>query len=354
MKTSQAISPQLFGEIAAKVGHLSSKSVNTNVFTGIRYAPEDAVGLPYVSVRSMLAVPGIFRDLMDYQLNAALFPYAKKLLGMESPAPDCAPEDKEQLVSRALLGEQDAVNARLRQVLLPLQDDQYVSVTPLESSGLGALLRFRIKPYLDPENEIPGWRKPKLASMPIGGKKPQNVGIRVRDMACLFIETPTVNATIQSAVRAAYKGIRVLPSVKLLHQWRDSGQLASLCAGLGNRTEKDLFYESVQPLARNILERANIASIQVRTRLEDQTEDDREEAWGEIEARLDFVQFRFIKPELRTPKWAKRAAWAISDAIAPWLIQQAGKRNLSEAGPKLILTASAKTVLVDAFARELT
>jgi hypothetical protein len=366
-----------FAQIASSTGHISSKTVNTNVLSGVRYAAEDAVRLPYVSVRSMLAVPGTPMELLDYQGNAALSRYAKKLLGIvdagpqslkeksgnkptgaqadlineKSQIPDCTREDKEGLRHRALIGDQEEVNARLRQVLLPLPDGRYVSVTPLESSGLGALLHSRIKPYLDPENKIPGWRRPKLASMPIGGTKPQNVGIRVRDMVCLFVKTPNANSEIRSAVRAAFNGVRLLPSVKLLYQWRDSGQVASLCSGLGNRTEKDLFSESVQPLAQNILENARNASLQVKALLERQSEETRDEAWAEIGAQVGFVQLGFITPALRSPKWAERAAWAVTNALSDWLLKQA-KQTAPGPTELLVLTASAKTVLVATLARE--
>ena len=338
---------------------------------------------PYVSVRSMLAVPAISLALMDYQGNAALSRYAKSLLGIsggtagdsntksvkktKAPILDCPPEDREALNSRALIGEQDSVNARLRQVLLHREGNEYVSVTPLESSGLSALLQRRIQPLMDPKNgKIKDSRKPRLASMPIGGSKPQNVGVRVRDMACLFVMTPTTNFVVQAAIRAAFNGVRVLPAVTLLHQWRNSGQLANLGAGLGARDDKDRFAESVHPLAQSILERAGIASLQVHALLErhfesrrkegyteNRLEDDREEAWAEIEARLGFVQLGFLRPELRSPQWAERAAWAITNAINHWLIREAKKRTRTEPGPSPILTDAGKTVLVNALAKGL-
>lgn len=382
MKKTKGALPS-FAEIVGKTGHISSKTVNTNVFTSVRYGPDDAAPLPYVSARSMLAVPGLSMELMDYQGNAALSRYAKKLLGIDDVSsenikkksvsklaaaaptgpvkeklliPDCTPTDQEGLQHRALIGEQDEVNARLRQVLLPLSDGRYVSVTPLESSGLSALLRSRIRPLIDPDpdQKIQRWRKPLLASMPIGGSKPQNVGIRVRDMACLFVKTPTANFAVQSAIRAAFNGIRVLPAVTLLHEWRKSGQLAKVCAGLDNMTEKALFAESVQPLVRNLLERASVASIQVHGLLESQSADDREEAWAEIEARLGFVQSGFLKPEMRSPRWGERSAWAITNAIDNWLIRCAEKNLRTEPGDNPVLTASAKTLLVNTLVRELT
>lgn len=374
-----------FTDIASKVGHISSKTVNTNVFAAVRYAPEDVVSLPYVSVRTMLAVPGMSQALMDYQGNAALSRYAKSLLGiaeppaqgsntksvkkLQAPLPECPPETRKRLNSRELIGEQDSVNARLRQVLLYNREgrgnpDDYVSVTPLESSGLGALLRSKVQPLMAREKEK---IRPRLASMPIGGSKPQNVGIRVRDMACLFVGTPTADFTAQSATRAAFNGIQVLPTEKLLHQWRNSGQLSRLCAGLGNRAEKDRFAQSVHPLAQDILKRARIASIQVEALLErhseslrkagwteSQVEDDREEAWAEVEVRLGVVQFGFLKPELRSPEWGERTAWAITNAIDHWLIRESKKKVQTESEERPILTDSAKMALLNALAKGLT
>jgi hypothetical protein len=208
--------------------------------------------------------------------------------------------------------------------------------------------------------------RPRLASMPIGGSKPQNVGIRVRDMACLFVGTPRADFMVQSAIRAAFNGIQVLPTEKLLHQWRNSGQLSRLCAGLDNRAEKDRFAQSVQPLAQDILERARVACRQVEALLEhhseglrkagwteSQVENDREEAWAEIEARLGAVQFGFLKPGLRSPEWSERAAWAITNDIDRWLIRESKKKIQTEPREHLILTDSAKTVLVNVLANVL-
>ncbi len=126
------------------------------------------------------------------------------------------------------------------------------------------------------------------------------------------------------------------------------------CAPAWTNDKKALFAESVQPLVRNLLERTSVASIQVHGLLKSQSADDREEAWAEIEARLGFVQSGFLKPEMRSPRWGSGPHGPSQMPLIIGLFGVPKKMIRTESGDNPILTASAKTVLVNTLARELT
>ena len=150
--------------------HFSFKTVNSNASAGgVRLDAADALSLPYVSARTLLA-QGI-SCMTDYTKNAGRiathFKHAKQARmaasGMvpkkqadKDDAPDLVPDELEAVgdaLARCTQGRlEDGCDAfldpRLRQLLLPCTDEagavSYRSVTPLTAGGLCQIVRAHV------------------------------------------------------------------------------------------------------------------------------------------------------------------------------------------------------------------
>lgn len=209
--------------MAAMVTH-SAKSVNSNAQqVGVRVAQDSYLPLPYVSVRTegpgrvpleTLMLGGAGTATASLQVLALL---DNNDLALEAPEEDrAAIAALQPLLAAGYAFNTDSVGMRMKQVLLPSQEeDGYISLSPLHAPGLSTRLRGLLKKEADTRPD--GVRKRPMLALSIGGKNPQNLGLRIRDMQRIPVfEAPAVDPRIQQAYRLQHKGTSLHPDQTLL------------------------------------------------------------------------------------------------------------------------------------------
>jgi len=250
--------------------HFSFKTVNSNASAGgVRLDAADALSLPYVSARTLLA-QGI-SCMTDYTKNAGRiathFKHAKQARmaasGMvpkkqadKDDAPDLVPDELEAVgdaLARCTQGRlEDGCDAfldpRLRQLLLPCTDEagavSYRSVTPLTAGGLCQIVRAHVavsneanklgREEWQKEKEKTLKKNPKAVIAPfptrsvqsaqlgIGGSNPQNVGGLVREMQHpMYMGAPQAKGGLRQALAMHHKGVDLKIPLKLVRKYAD-------------------------------------------------------------------------------------------------------------------------------------
>lgn len=160
---------------ASRLVHFSGKTVNSNApACGVRIERDGGLDLPLVGVRTLLA-DGV-SVLLDYTQNAGKTATVVKQMRLadSGEAPETVPEEQIQVIRRVVAEATvsayeegaDWVSPRLRQILLPKGEGQYVAVSPLGSGGLSALLNKKLAAM--PERR----KKFRHALLGIGGSNP--------------------------------------------------------------------------------------------------------------------------------------------------------------------------------------
>lgn len=214
---------------ASQLVHFSGKTVNSNVpACGVRVGGDGGLDLPLVGVRTLLA-DGIAAPL-DYTQNAGKTATLVKQMRLadSGEASETVPADQladiRRVVAEATVSAYeegtDWVSPRLRQLLLPRDQGEYVAVTPLGCGGLSALLNQKLAAL--PERK----RQFRHALLGIGGSNPQNVGALVREEMRnpLLFSSPRENPLARRVLAIHYKGVSLgLPHRPLedYHLWRE-------------------------------------------------------------------------------------------------------------------------------------
>lgn len=235
----------------ASLVHFSFKTVNSNApGGGVRLAQSDALKLPYVAARCLMAASDPIA--LDYIANAgATATVVKQTNAIAEDRAAQAGDDEIAAVEQAL-GEArasrfetgtEAVSIRLRQLLIP-RDDGYVALTPLAAGGVCKTLRQRLRDHDEARRDAPKDEKPRRMHVPtavfgIGGANPQNVGALVRDMQRpMVFFPPRESRSIKRALALHYNGMALqLPedAVTEYRQWREG-----VMAGNGGRIPTDM------------------------------------------------------------------------------------------------------------------
>lgn len=293
-----------YEEQIKRLVHLSGKSVNTNSWEcGVRLARGARLDLPYVSVSTL----GAERVGLDYTKNdtknktASISTQAVAVFNgtVREQYHDVSEADEQMIrglahlcADAAYVGE-PAVDMRLRQILIPVGPaDDYVALTPLQSSGLSALLAERLR--------AEGGRR-QTAVLGIGGSKPYNAGIgrQVRQMRPLVFDAPGADPVVRAAYAIYYKGIRLTPSRKALNNYAQWLQAQARAGADGPiRTNAKVCAEErkhIECIALSVLDRAARArSILQKAQLFD----------GRISSQLDPLVQGLFDAEARTHEWA--------------------------------------------------
>lgn len=202
--------------------HFSFKTINSNIEKGgLRLQTEQALDLPYVSARTLLA-DGIYLPT-DYQANAGKTASLFKVV--KAAALDEKPEDAEDqtlqeiafvktilpdLKSTALVAGAQHIDVRMKQLLIPSDNNHYTSLSPLTAAGICHVINQQVDAVKAEVGELgkeSTLRKIKTAVFGIGGANPQNVGSLVRAMQRpILVEAPTINANIRKALAIYHNG----------------------------------------------------------------------------------------------------------------------------------------------------
>lgn len=204
--------------------HFSFKTINSNIEKGgLRLSDRQVLDLPYVSARTLLA-DGIYLPT-DYQANtgktASLFKVVK------AAALDETPENAEPqtladmqfvktllpaLKAESLVAGAQHIDVRMRQLLIPDENNGYISLSPLTAAGLCHVVNEQvdiIKNEVDALGKDSTIKKIKTAVFGIGGANPQNVGSLVRAMQRpVVVDAPYATKSLQHALSIFHKGFK--------------------------------------------------------------------------------------------------------------------------------------------------
>lgn len=229
-----SLRPELYAETIDNLVTFSHKTTNSNIPAGgVRLAPAQALKLPYVAARTLLAA-GEIPDL-DYTANAGKIATAVKQLRQLLEGKSTAPADEARHL-RAKLAEgardgreigTERVSLRARQLLLPRPDGSYVAVTPLCAGGVSRAIRSAARGHNETLRNPGDTDTSKLRRIPtavfgLGGANPQNVGSLVREMQRpLVFFPPTENRQVKAALAQHFQGIPIRLPRPLLIAFRD-------------------------------------------------------------------------------------------------------------------------------------
>ncbi len=153
--TSENSNEDIFQQALAESVHFSLKTTNSNIEKGgIRLAQSQALDLPYISARTLLA-----DDLLvptDYQANAgktATIFKAVKAAQLNEDLSEAEDEFKRNIAalkphlktafSQPFSAGLDNIDIRMRQLLIP-KDGEYLSISPLSAAGVNLLLNAEV------------------------------------------------------------------------------------------------------------------------------------------------------------------------------------------------------------------
>lgn len=205
--------------------HFSVKTINTNIDKGgIRLSQDQALDLPYISARTLLA-DGL-RIPTDYTANAGKtathFKVIKAAMTDDAvvdtkgnPDPelqliaDALTPSIEQLFDAPYQSGLEHINPRMRQLLIP-KDGSYISLSPITAAGVNYWLNDEIdaiKAQQKNNENDKRFRSPITAVFGIGGANPQNAGSLIRAMQRpIYLSAPTANEEVSQAFRLFYQG----------------------------------------------------------------------------------------------------------------------------------------------------
>lgn len=211
----------IYQQALAESVHFSLKTTNSNIEKGgIRLAQSQALDLPYISARTLLA-----DDLLvptDYQANAgktATIFKAVKAAQLNEDLSEAEDEFKRNATalkphlktafSQPFSAGLDNIDIRMRQLLIP-KDGGYRSISPLSAAGVNILLNAEVD-ALKEQRKIAGkdskLKNIQTAVFGIGGSNPQNVGSLVRAMQRpIVLTSPSLEPETRLAFQYFYKG----------------------------------------------------------------------------------------------------------------------------------------------------
>lgn len=304
--------------------HFALKAGNSNAPAGgVRLTSEDALDLPYVSVRTAIACG---RDVpLDYTGNAN--PWSKIASQIEAYEKGEArpPSDQEEQIVREVMDRArltrhafglQRVPVRLTQLLIEAEHAEggYLAVTPLNSPGLGQLLSTAIQ---ERNTALKDAKRPRIrgANLPWGGANPHNIGARVRAMQSAVVFAPPRSRT--SLKRALYhynNGISLNPPRDMLDQYRGvRAAIDQRSTGDGRSTMRDR--EAEKRLLRGIVSVLHVRAEQAHGVLTKQR--DRLPGGGEplISKGVASATRALIDPDSRYHGWKRDCALVIARRI---------------------------------------
>lgn len=309
-----------YAELAEKMVHFSFKSVNSNIAGGgVRISGEDALPLPYVSVRTLMAY-GVQIN-RDYTKNvgktANIAKQIRAVFSGDEPDTELnGPAIREACktaYSSHIEINCDHVSPRMRQLLIP-KGDSYVALSPVGSGGLHAEINARVNGHNS--NTDKDYVRLRNAQYGIGGANPQNVGGLVREMQRpLFFESPSESRNIKAVLSIHYKGIPLtIPRNLALEYrtWRDTAKSRNdgrIPTDLKTRVQEETF---VKRFSSAVLRRGERA-LDVLNEYNDWLPGNGHPL---VSASVDEVVRGVIDPSDRSREWGHRFSWRMANQIA--------------------------------------
>jgi hypothetical protein len=250
--------------------HYSSKPVNTNASaSGVRLARDDKPEIPFVCYATLNVDRRVTTYIEGGAPAAGPFNQASSVIEgiVDEQYAGCSAEQRRQVLEEAqvldsafVLGG-DLVDARLRQIFIPVAGEEPVLLTPLHSPPFSGELKRRTDAekaaHFDEQSRSSTMLQRRIAILGIGGANNQNVGRNIYPMTRpLVFDAPRENPALRKAFAVHHKGLdlqQLLPKDKVqeLITWRaknraDSGAIEST---METRAEEEQMLRSIARLA---------------------------------------------------------------------------------------------------------
>ncbi|WP_445116235.1 hypothetical protein [Acinetobacter sp. WZC-1] len=248
---SKTIEDDVFQNSLKESVHFSFKTINSNIEKGgIRLSKKQALDLPYISARTLLNED--FLIPTDYQANAGKTASIFKVVKAAMLDDDISSEEVEfqhqveQLKSsiHTVFDEPyqagtEYIDIRMRQVLIPKKDGEYLSISPLTAAGVNYLINQEVDFINEVRKEKDSeFNRIQTAVFGIGGANPQNVGSLVRAMQRpVTLGSPQANEKTRQAFAVFYNGFKfnILCKIKISKGEKQALQALEKWAGILNR-----------------------------------------------------------------------------------------------------------------------
>ncbi len=342
----KTITAEMIDHALTQSVHVSFKTTNSNIPAGgIRLSRSQALDLPYVSARTLLA-DGV--DIpVDYQANSGPMATIFKAIKVVTILPETLEDGQQQQIDQikaklAALADvgfkagTEQVNIRMRQILVPdpiMQPKPYISLSPITATGLCYLINQAVDANNEALKAVPvalkadyAFKRLFTAHVGIGGSNPQNVGSWVRDMQRpLLMSAPKYQNDLRAALRIFYKGFEWFLPYKLMLEYQDV-----VTASLKNAQRKghdpdikDNILKlrqrekiMVKRLLSYVLKQAHEQQqilITHQSKLPSTNDQPQESAW--LSNGVGLVQRGLIDPEYRHDEWKKEFAKQLAKYI---------------------------------------
>lgn len=228
-KERKPLPPEEWKRFIEHMVHFNTKTQNSNAsVAAVRLSRSDALELPYLSLRSIIAAERSSIPLDVSGGGAAQTARVKEIywvLDENEEAERVLEEEKraitegmKQVLEHRYSVGTGVIDHRLRQLLIPKGDapNGYVSMTPLTSTGLCVYLFDRSNGLVSRHNAAAAKKPPddSIRNLPqarfdVGGKNPQNIGYWAHCMQHpLILDFPRPSTESKKAFALYHSGLR--------------------------------------------------------------------------------------------------------------------------------------------------
>ena len=326
--------------------HYSSKPVNTNASaSGIRLARDDKPTIPFVCYATLNVDRRVTTYIEGGAPAAGPFNQASSVIEgiVDEQYSGCSAEQRRQVAEEAqvldsafVLGG-DLLDARLRQIFIPISGEESVLLTPLHSPPFSGELKRRTDAekalHFDEQSGSSSMLPRRTAILVVGGANNQNAGRNIYTMKRpLVFDAPSENPALRKAFAVHHKGVdlqQLLPKDKIqeLNSWREKHRLdsGSIESTMETRAEEEQMLRSI---ARLVLHRAKSFTDEI---------DAIGDALPSRASRgLSAMQQGLLDPALRNKEWARIFAVDLITAIEAYRNMKTN-RSLADQGDLIAL-----------------
>ncbi|MBT2770717.1 hypothetical protein J7J47_00530 [Halomonas sp. ISL-60] len=332
--------------------HFSTKTINSNAkAVGIRLSKANARSQPYVCASSVLASGHSLP--LDYLTNsgpaATITKQVEQILANDLPAAIDPEEvtavkqmhqEASQVAFETGMGK---VSPRVRQLFLPCDDGDYVTITPITSSGLTAIVREQTRANLERWREHKerqeqqpnptGIRRLRTAYLGFGGDNAQNIG-RLPNRGFvqypLFFSAPRIGKGVREQYLAAHRGVWPLLNPIIMREMRDTLMPIKLREGgelPSNLKTRELIDQFVKRLINSLLQRAELASQEALEILSPEAGSETGQPSDIDWSHLPIIQQGLLSPDARNRHWRQELTNQLTQAIDDYTYSDEIKRG---------------------------
>lgn len=324
-KPWKSLAPGVARATLSKGVHYSSKPVNTNASaSGVRLARDDKPEIPFVCYATLNVDRRVTTYIEGGAPAAGPFNQASSVIEgiVDDQYTGCSAEQRQQVMEEAqvldsafVLGG-DLVDARMRQIFIPIASEAPVLLTPLHSPPFSGELKRRTDAekalHFDEQSRSSSMLQRRIAILGIGGANNQNVGRNIYPMTRpLVFDAPRESPALRKAFAVHHKGLdlqQLLPKDKLqeLTTWREKHRLdsGSMESTMKTRAEEEQMLKSI---ARLVLHRAKS--------LTDEIDVIGDALPSRASPDLSYMQQGLLDPALRNKEWPRTFAVDLIIAI---------------------------------------